>query len=423
MWKIGKVARREFIDTVKTRTFLMSLLIVPVIIGGIVLLSKVMAEDKGGPRPALRVAVTAPEDGVLAQITSAFDEHNKARPQTPLELRPLPVDGDETSSEELGKEKLRKGELDLYIVLNGDVEGKGGTVQFYTYKPKVAQIDVLWTIERLVRDAVVDRRYQARGIDPAVLKEIQDVPIRRVELGEEQGQEHEQGEDRQMIRVMVPFVFMYLIFFGIVVTGQHMISSIIEEKNSRIIEMLLSAVSPFELMAGKILGLAGVGLTVMILYGVSAYAAATWQGINIDIGVDLLVYSLVYYVLGFVLFSAILAGAGSVCNTIKETQSLMMPVTLILVIPLVTWQQLARDPNGDLACVLSYMPLTTPMLMVLRLASSPDVWWGEIPISILVLAAGVLGAIWAAAKVFRTGILLYGKRPGPSEILRWLRER
>jgi len=202
-----------------------------------------------------------------------------------------------------------------------------------------------------------------------------------------------------------------------------MISSIIEEKNSRIIEMLLSAISPFQLMAGKILGLAGVGLTVMALWGAAAYGTATWQGIKIDIGPVLLAYGLAYYVLGFVLFSAILAGVGSICNTVKETQSLMMPVTLIFVIPLIAWPQLARDPNGDLARVLSYVPLTTPMLMVLRLSSGPDIWWGEVAISFLVLIVGVLVSIWLAAKVFRTGILLYGKRPGPREVLRWLREK
>ena len=159
----------------------------------------------------------------------------------------------------------------------------------------------------------------------------------------------------------------------------------------------------------------------MVLWGLAAYGAATWRGINVDIGPDLVVYGLVYYVLGFILFSAILAGVGSVCNTIKETQGLMMPITLIFVIPLIAWPQLARDPNGDLARVLTYVPPTTPMLMVLRLASSPDIWWGEIAISILVLIVGVLATIWAAAKIFRTGILLYGKRPGPREVLRWLR--
>jgi len=418
MRKIVKVARREFLDTVKTRTFLLSLLLIPVLVVGIIFLSKKMVQSEGGPRPAIRIGVTSPSDELFKRIASAFEGHNKSHSQSPLVLQSLSV-----GSEEQGKEKLRRDTLDAYVVLEGDLEGKEGTVQFYTYKPKASQIDAIWSVERLFRDAVVNRRCEARGIDRAMLAEIQSVPIRRVELGDEQGREKVQSEGQRVARMMVPFAFMYLIFIGIVGMGQHMISSIIEEKNSRIIEMLLSAVSPFELMAGKILGLAGVGLTVMILWGAAAYGAAVWRGINIDIGLDLVAYGLVYYVLGFVLFSAILAGVGSVCNTIKETQSLMMPITLIFVVPLIAWPQLARDPNGDLARVLSYIPPTTPMLMVLRLASSPDIWWGEIVLSILVLVVGVFVTIWAAAKVFRTGILLYGKRPGPREIVRWLREK
>jgi len=421
MWKIGKVARREFIDTVKTRTFLMGLLFIPVLVVIIILVGKKVAEGETGPRPAVRVGATAPAGELLTQIEAAFDEHNKANPQNPLDLQVLPAGEKGASAEELGKEKLRAGELDIYVALEGDLEGGKGMLQFYTHKLKASQMDATWTVERLFRDAVIDRRYEARGIDRAMLAEIQNVPVRRVELGE--GRENVQSAGQRAVRMMVPFAFMYLIFIGIVGMGQHMISSIIEEKNSRIIEMLVSVVSPFQLMAGKIVGLAGVGLTVMTLWGLAAYGAATWRGIEIDVSPDLLVYGLIYYILGFILFSAILAGVGSICNTIKETQSLMMPVTLILVIPLVAWPQLARDPNGDLARILSYVPPTTPMLMVLRLASSPDIWWGEIVLSILVLTAGVLACIWAAAKVFRTGILMYGKRPGPREVLRWLREK
>jgi ABC-type Na+ efflux pump permease subunit len=284
-------------------------------------------------------------------------------------------------------------------------------------------VDALGTVEHLLREAVIDRRYETRGLDRKMLEAISNVPIQWAELGETQDQERMQDKSQQMARMMVPFAFMYLIFLGIVGMGQHMVSSIIEEKNSRIIEVLLSAVSPFELMAGKIAGLAAVGLTVMALYGVAGYAAARWKGLQIDIGAALLVYGLIYYILGFVLFSAILAGVGSVCNTIKETQSLMMPVMLVFIIPMIAWPRLAQEPNGELARVLSYVPPATPMVMVLRLSSGTAIWTGEVVLSLLVLMAGVLVAMWAAAKVFRTGILLYGKRPGPREILRWLREK
>jgi len=209
---------------------------------------------------------------------------------------------------------------------------------------------------------------------------------------------------------------------GMVGTGQHLISSVIEEKGSRVIEVLLSAVSPFQLMAGKIVGLAGIGITVVALWAGAAYLAARWQGLSVDITAKLLVYFVIYYILGFLLFSSVLAGIGSICNTIKETQSLMMPVMLIFIIPMIAWLKLVQSPDGTMARVLSFVPPVTPMVMILRLAAGADVWSVEIAASILLLAVAVLAVTWAAAKIFRTGILMYGKRPGLLEILRWLRQ-
>ncbi len=420
MRKIHKVAQREFVETVKTRTFILGLLVIPVIIGGIVLFADHLGPRRDGSRTPVRVGMTCASKVLAAKIETAFADYSRSHPQGPINLSVIDAGGG--APEERGKEELRQGRLDAYVVLEGEQEGREGAMQFYTYKFGPSQIDALQTVEFLFRETVINWRYETHGLDRKVLQELQNVPIRRVELGEAQGQEQTQNEGRRMARMMVPFAFMYLIFMGIVGMGQHMLTSIIEEKNSRIIEVLLSAVSPFELMAGKILGLAAVGLTVMAMWGVAAYGAARWQGITIDVGGSLLAYSLIYYILGFVLFSAILAGIGSICNTIKETQSLMMPIMLVFIIPLLAWVRLAQEPNGELARVLSYVPPATPMVMVLRLSSGTAIWAGEILLSLLVLAASVLATVWLAAKVFRTGILLYGKRPGPREILRWLRE-
>jgi ABC-2 type transport system permease protein len=420
MRKIYKVAQREFAETVKTRTFLLGLLVLPLIIGSILVFGEWFAPRPDAPRAPVQVRVTSPSKTLSAEIKTVFDEYNLTHPlgSIPLEV----VDAD-SAAEEQSKEDLRKGRLDAYAALEGALEGEDGAIRLFTYKPKPSQLDALGTVERLLREAVIDRRYETRGLDRKMLEAISNVSIQWAELGEAQDQERTQGKGQQMARMMVPFAFMYLIFIGIVGMGQHMVSSIIEEKNSRIIEVLLSAVSPFELMAGKIAGLAAVGLTVMALYGLAGYAAARWKGLQIDLGADLLVYGLIYYILGFILFSAILAGVGSVCNTIKETQSLMMPVMLVFIIPMIAWPRLAQEPNGELARVLSYVPPATPMVMVLRLSSGTVIWTGEVLLSILVLIAGVLATVWTAAKVFRTGILLYGKRPGPREILRWLREK
>ena len=215
---------------------------------------------------------------------------------------------------------------------------------------------------------------------------------------------------------------MYLLFLGIIGTGQQMLSSIIEEKGSRVIEVLLSAISPFQLMAGKILGLAGIGLTVVCLWGIAAYLTVRWQGLNVEVTAAMLSYFIIYYILGFLLFSSIMVGIGSICNTIKETQSLMTPVMLVCVVPIIAWQNIIQNPDGTLARVFSFLPPMTPMVMILRLSAGSDIWIVEIIASIILLAAAVLVIIWLAAKVFRTGILMYGKRPGLWEVLRWIRQ-
>jgi len=421
MWKTYKVAQREFAETVKTRTFLLGLLLIPAFIVGAILLSSQFAPRQDAARPPVRVRVTSPAPELSERIRTVFADYNKAHPLGSIAF--TIVDAGGGSVEEQGKQDLRAGQLDAYAALEGDLEGRDGVVRVFTYKPKPSQVDAMGTVERLLREAIVDRRYETRGLDRKMLEGIRNVSIQWSELGEAQGKEKALSQGQRMARMMVPFAFMYLMFLGIVGMGQHMVSSIIEEKNSRIIEVLLSVVSPFELMAGKIAGLAAVGLAVMALWGAAAYGAARWRGLQIDVSPDLVAYGLIYYILGFVLFSAILAGVGSVCNTIKETQSLMMPIMLVFIIPMLAWPRLAQEPNGELARVLSYVPPATPMVMILRLSSGIDVWLGEVVLSILVLIAGVLATMWAAAKVFRTGILLYGKRPGAREILRWLREK
>jgi ABC-2 type transport system permease protein len=421
MRKIYKVALREYKETVRTWTFILGLVVLPLIMVGLILFGDLLGPNQNAPRAPVRVGMTSPSSELFGKIQATFETYNKSHPLALITL--TAVDANDGSSQERGKDMLRQAQMDTYVVLEGDLEGTNGAVRFYTFKPKSSQIDALFMVEGLIHDAVVSRRYETRGLDRAVVNAISNVPIQRVELGEEEGQEQVQGQGQQMARMMVPFAFMYLIFIGIIGMGQHLISSIIEEKNSRIIEVLLSVVSPFELMAGKILGLAAAGCTTVALWGLAGYGAATWQGMKIDISAGLIGYSLIYYVLGFILFSAILAGVGSICNTIKETQSLLMPVMIVFVIPVVIGIKLVANPNGELARVLSYVPPTTPMVMVLRLSSGSDIWIGEVILSILVLAAGVWVTLWVAAKVFRTGILMYGKRPALRETLRWLREK
>lgn len=420
MRRILDVARREYTETVKTKAFLIGLLFVPVIIVAVVVLTGRMAGGKQGPRPPLRVAFATDSSELAEKVEAAFSQYNAANPDGKLSIREIAPAEPNSSTEEAGKAALRAGQLDAFAVLAGDLMNNSGTVEVYTHRPKPTHIDALQTVDNLIYKVVVDRRCETQGFDRALLNRIRDVKFERKELGAAEGQERVQNQGQRIARMMVPFAFMYLIFMGTITTGQQMLSSIIEEKSSRVIEVLLSTISPFQLMAGKILGLVGIGLTVTTVWALAAYTGVRWQGLEIEVGSTMIAYLLVYYLLGFVLFCAVLAGIGSICNTIKETQSLMMPVMFVFIIPLLSWLKLVRDPNGLFARILSFVPPVTPLVMVVRLSTGAQIAWIEIAASIVVLAAGALGAIWAAGKIFRTGILMYGKRPQVREVLHWL---
>lgn len=422
MRKILRIAQREYVETVKTKTFIFSVLFAPALMVAIIFFSSRVANREQQPRPAVRIAFSDRTGELAEAVETAFEEHNRSNPAQPLRLQPSDA-RDPAAAEDAGRQALRAGELDAFVVLEaGLVEGTG-RVRFYTYQTKASVMEALWSVERLFQRVVTDRRYQLHNISPAMIAQIRNVPVDRIEVGTDAGDQQVQGPAEMITRLMVPFAFMFLIYFGIVGIGQQMLNSVIEEKNSRIIEVLLSTVSPFELMAGKILGLAGIGFTIMTLWAAGAYGTARWQGLEVQLSAGLLVYLVVYYILGFLLYSALLAGVGSICNTLKETQSLMMPVILLFIVPFISWHEIVQNPDGLFARGLSFLPPLTPLVMILRISSGASVGPVEIAASIVLLAATVLVMIWLAGKIFRTGILMYGKRPSVREMIQWVREK
>jgi len=158
------------------------------------------------------------------------------------------------------------------------------------------------------------------------------------------------------------------------------------------------------------------------LWTFAAYSAVQWKGVDIDIKGWLFFYFVIYFILGFILLSSIMAGIGSICNTLRDAQNLMGPITIIYIIPLMSWIILVRSPQGTYATALSYVPPMTPLVMMLRLAASSEVPIIEIFATLALLVFSVIVVIWISAKVFHTGILMYGKKPRLREVLRWLRK-
>jgi ABC-2 type transport system permease protein len=422
MRNILTIAQCEFIEMLKTKTFLISVLFAPLMMGGILFFAEKLAQRPAGPRAPMTVGLTDLSGQMTENIKNRLLDYNKKNASRQILFESLEAQNDPNTVQNRGKAYLRSGKLNAYVVIDKDIITASGKVYFYTYKPKPSDADISWTVENMINDVVVEQRCKAQNIPSKLLNEIRYVPTERIEIGETSQQQRVQSQSDMMMRMMAPFFMMFMIYMGIMVIGGQVLSSIIEEKSSRIIEIILSAVSPFEFMAGKILGLCGVGLAIVSLWTLAAFGTARTQNLAVDMTGLMFFYLIIYFVLGFVLLTSLMAAMGAICNTIKESQSLMTPVVMLLVLPMISWFNLVQSPNGLYAKVLSYIPPLTPLVMVLRLSSTSDVSVIEVIVSITWLFISMLAAIWFAGRVFRTGILMYGKRPSLREVFRWLRQ-
>ncbi len=324
-------------------------------------------------------------------------------------------------------QKLEDGKIFAYFVISKNPQaGEGESV--YVSKNQSDPALRRW-FQNLAGEEIRERLIRESHIDTKVASMIR-YPIRfeTTKLSEEGKEEKATGMDAA--KQYVPVAFVYLLWIAIFMLAQMLLTNTIEEKSNRILEVLLSSVSPLQIMMGKIFGIAATGLTMIISWVVCFLVAlkvapiffSEMPDVNFLAIVDdplFLLSFIVYFCLGFLLHASFIAGIGSVCTSVKESQNLMMPVTLLLILPLLAMMPIAKDPNGTLAKVLSFIPPFTPFVMMNRAAGPPEVW--EYVVTTIILFVSVIISMWSAAKIFRVGILLTGKPPRLFEILKWLK--
>jgi ABC-type Na+ efflux pump permease subunit len=268
-----------------------------------------------------------------------------------------------------------------------------------------------------LEEAIVAARLQSAGIDPQRIEGLTRVerPTSRTVTAEGERKTNE------MLNLLLPAAFMILLLVSVLTSGQYLLTSTVEEKSNRVVEILLSAVSAMELMTGKIIGQMAVGLLVLALYaGLGLVALVSFATLGL-LDPVLIVFLLIFYVLGFFTFASLMAAVGAAVNEMREAQSLMMPIMLVLMVPWILWLPLTREPNSLLAVVLSFTPPMNTFVMLLRMSSqSPPPMW-QAWVSIALSAAGVYASLWFAAKVFRVGLLMYGKPPTLGTLVKWAR--
>ena len=450
--KTLQVARREFAATVMTKGFLIGLLVMPLMIGVLILVMPFLLREQS-PKLEGTVAIHDPTGQVLDRARGhlapqAFAQRRVEMQQRldaviPGAVRGLVTSGDgamqaameqalgsvpnltletldDASAVESAKNALRERKDALAVVAiapDAVMADEGGLGTYELFVRKKLDDRLIDELRDALATSIVDARLAARDLDARQVRQLVRVPrVTPRTIGEE-------GEKtaNEIASRLLPMAFMALILIAAMTGGQQLMTSTIEEKSSRVVEVLLSAVSPTELMAGKILGQMGVASLMLALYaGLGILALVSFAATGL-LDPWLLFYLAVFFLIAFVVLAAMMAAIGAAVNELREAQTLLTPVMLVVMLPMMLWLPISRDPNSLFATVLSLAPPVNPFVMMLRISSSapPPMW--QVWLSIGIGVASAVAAVWFAGKVFRIGLLMHGKPPSFMTLLRWVR--
>ena len=286
-------------------------------------------------------------------------------------------------------------------------------------------------IEQAINKEIRRLEYLARGLDGSAIREVEQTHAAFASLNPKKEKGKEAINTIDTIKQWAPTGFVYLLWLAIFVIIQMLLNNTIEEKSNRIIEVLLSSVTPGELMMGKLVGIAAIGLTMIGAWMFALFGILSWKSggaselagqlLTVLKASNLVPLFSIYFLFGYIMYAAFILSIGSVCNTIKEAQSYMGVLTMVMMVPLLTMTFIPKDPNGTLARVLSWIPVYTPFTMMNRATADPPLVDLLGTLVLLVLTTGV--ALWMSGKIFRLGILRTGQPPRLLEMLRWVGRR
>ncbi|MFQ5746108.1 MAG: ABC transporter permease [Gemmatimonadota bacterium] len=415
--RVRAVMRREYLQRVRSKWFLFSTLVVPVLILGIMVLPVILPEVLGGKEEIGVGVIDRSGTDVQDRLASGLAEENISV-QT-LELHP------DVTPEGLADELPPEPPLQAYLFLPADVlESRAATL----VEVKHLGASQHAAIRRALREAITVVRLAGSGIEGEEASAI----LRPATLDVEELRPSGRGPSE--IYAAFGFVFAMMLYMMFIVYGQMIARGVIEEKTSNIVEIMVSSVRPWEMMLGKIVGVGAVGLTQVAIWGVvvaiaSLYGLSGAMATLSDLGLDLSGFrfplglatmALLFFVLGYLLYASLFASAGAMLSNEQDVQQVMMPVLIPIVIPIMLMPAVLDTPDASWAVIVSLVPFFSPILLMVRLAvGNVPVWQSVAAIALLVLT--ILGTAWVAGRIYRVGILMKGKRPNLPELVRWVR--
>jgi len=408
------VVRREYLERVRSKLFLISTLVGPLLVVGVTLVPGLLMQNQRG-KP-LRLAIVD-ETGALGPAAAQSLARRKAGGEPRFEIV-APAGGDTVAVRaELARDVVA-GRLDGYVVLPRDITERSKAEY---YAKNVSNVMDISTIDQAVEEALIGHRLRGAGLEgERVAALTRKLDLRTVRLTASGAREDRGGT------FVLAVLLMMMLYSTVAMWGAAIMNGVIEEKSNRVVEVIVSSIPPGSLFWGKLLGVGAAGLTQFLFWAACMAAVgvygATLSGARVPEVTPLLLGSFVlYFVLGYFLYGAMYAAVGSAVNTQQEAQSLAFPLMMPLVLAVVFFGAVMGSPDSRLSVILSLIPFLTPLLMFLRISVlTPPAW--QIALSIAIMLASIALLTWIGGRVYRVGILMYGKRATFPEIVRWARE-
>lgn len=429
MHNLGLIIKREYLARVRNRTFIIMTFLSPVILVGMFLLIAYLSILNSSEQRII---------GLYDETGFFIEDFQDARQVQYLDFSGINLTD--------AQKKVRDQEYYGLIYIPKTVDGEVGQVQFFGEEgPGLGAVQA---IEKTIADRLTKRELLARGVDVAAMEEAET----KIEIQIQNFSGQRTSKISNYIKMIFGGISGYLLMMFIIIYGNMVMRSVIEEKTNRIIEIIVSSVKPITLMMGKVLGTSLAGLTqftIWVFLGLfliiisslflqidifatqkeqvevmEQFAQPDMSQLLVDIYnlplLKLLVFFVIYFLGGYFLYSSIYAAIGAAVDSETDTQQFMFPVILPLMLGIyVGFFAVIENPHGSVSTVFSMIPLTSPIVMLMRIPFG--VPWIELIISLVLLLITNLGVVWLAAKIYRVGILMYGKKPGYKELYKWLK--
>jgi ABC-2 type transport system permease protein len=426
--KILAVAEAEFRAMTRSKAFIISIVVLPILILGLSFFQRQISER--ADTSTKRFAVIDPSGRYYDAVAAAARARDAEIAATPQKVRkpsfaPERADTAGRSLDDVRvalSERVRKEELFAFVEIPADAANE--KLRYYSDHP--AYDDLREWMTKSIDDKLRADRYAEAHLDPSLVAAL----AKRVSsdtLGlwtrDADGRVHPAEKQDEVRAVVIPMAAVFLLFFFVVSSAPQLMNSVLTEKTSRISEVLLGSLTPTELMSGKLIGSVAVSLLLGAIYLTAGLSVAARMGFAGAVPPALVAWFLVFLVLAMLLYGSTAMAIGAACNDVKDAQNFMMPMMLPLMIPMMVLLPVIQSPSSPLAVGMSLFPPATPLVMLLRVALHPTAPWWQVALGAALTMMTAAMCIWAAGKIFRVGLLAQGKSASLAQMARWIFSR